>query len=392
MVVGASIAGLRATEMLRRRGFAGSLTLIGAESHLPYDRPPLSKEFLAGDWDDARITLATREHLAEIATETMLGERAVRLDLSARSVALASGREIGFDGLVVATGALPRHLPSLEGKDGVVTIRSVEDAVDLHRRLTEPAVRLVIVGGGFLGMEVAATARRLGAEVTVIEPLPVPLSRVLGEKIGTEIAGMHRDHGVEVRTSTGVEAVVGGARVEAVVLSDGSEVPADAVLVAIGVVPETTWLEGSGLRLDDGVVCEASLVCGPRVVAAGDLARFPHPLAKKPVRFEHRTSAAEQGAHAALSLLAGEAADPFLTIPYFWSDQFGVKIQSIGIPEPTDDIVVVAGSLNDRRFVACCGREGSLSAVIGFSMPRDLMRFHPMLARRASFEEALAGA
>jgi 3-phenylpropionate/trans-cinnamate dioxygenase ferredoxin reductase component len=220
----------------------------------------------------------------------------------------------------------------------------------------------------------------------------VPLSRVLGEKIGTEIAAMHRDHGVEVRTSTGVEAVVGGARVEAVVLSDGSEVPADAVLVAIGVVPETTWLEGSGLRLDDGVVCEASLVCGPRVVAAGDLARFPHPLAKKPVRFEHRTSAAEQGAHAALSLLAGEAADPFVTVPYFWSDQFGIKIQSIGIPEPTDDVVVVAGSLNERRFVACCGREGSLSAVIGFSMPRDLMRFHPLLARRASFDEALAGA
>ena len=174
---------------------------------------------------------------------------------------LASGREIGFDGLVVATGASPRRLPSLEAMDGVVTIRSVEHAIDLRRRLAETEAHLVVVGGGFLGMEVAATARRLGARVTVIEPLPAPLSRVLGEGIGTVIAGMHRDHGVEVRTSTGVEAVVGDGHVEAVILSDGSEVPADVVLVAIGVVPETSWLEGSGLRLDDGVVCEASLVC-----------------------------------------------------------------------------------------------------------------------------------
>jgi NADPH-dependent 2,4-dienoyl-CoA reductase/sulfur reductase-like enzyme len=390
VIVGASLAGLRAAEMLRRQGFDGSLTLIGEEPHLPYDRPPLSKEFLAGEWDDTRITLATRVHLDEIGVAALFGERAIRLDLSTRTVTLESGREAHFDGLVVATGATPRHLPSFETTEGVVTVRRVEDATDLRRRLTAPSARLVVVGGGFLGMEVAATARGLGAEVTVVEPQPTPLARVLGAEIGTAIAEMHREHGVDLRMGTGAEAVIGGERVEAVSLSDGSEVPADVVLVAIGVIPETAWLEGSGLGLDDGVVCAANLVCAPGVVAAGDLARFPHPLAKRPVRFEHRTSAAEQGAHAAMSLLTGEDAKPFVMIPYFWSDQFGTKVQSIGIPEPTDDVVVVAGSLKERRFVACFGREGRLSAVVGFSMPRDLMRFHPLLARNATFDEALA--
>ncbi len=390
VVVGASLAGLRATETLRRRGFRGSITLIGGETHLPYDRPPLSKEFLAGEWDDARITLATREHLEEIAAPTLLGEYAVHLDVAERTVKLLSGQEVSFDGLVIATGATPRHLPAFKGRDGVVTIRDVGDSIDLRRRLMQPSARLVVVGGGFLGMEVAATARGLGAEVTVVEPLPTPLARVLGPEIGAAIAEMHRDRGVDVRTGIGVESVIGEERVEAVVLSDGSQLPADVVLVAVGVVPETTWLEGSGLDLDDGVVCAASLVCGPRIVAAGDLARFPHPLAKRPVRFEHRTSAAELGAHAAMSLLAGDDAEPFVLIPYFWSDQFGTKMQSIGIPEPTDEIVVVAGSLKEHRFVACFGRDGRLSAAVGFSMARDLMRFHPLLVRNASFDEALA--
>jgi 3-phenylpropionate/trans-cinnamate dioxygenase ferredoxin reductase component len=388
VVVGASIAGLRAVESLRLHGFDGLLTLIGAESHLPYDRPPLSKEYLAGEWDDARITLTTREQLDE-AADTKLGERVERLDLPGRKVALASGDEVGFDGLVIATGAKPRHLPELERLDGVVTIRRVEDADDLRRRLSGHRTRLVVVGGGFLGMEVAATARGLGAEVTVVEPLSTPLARVLGPEIGAAIADMHREHGVDVRTEMGVEAVVGEERVEAVVLSDKSELSADVVLVAIGVAPDTSWLEDSGLELADGVVCAASLICAPGVVAAGDLARFPHPLSNKPVRFEHRTSAAEQGVHAALSLLAGEAALPFTTVPYFWSDQFGTKFQSIGIPEPTDDIVIVAGSLRERRFVACFGRAGQLSAAVGASMPRDLMRFYPLLTRNASLDEAL---
>ncbi len=390
VVVGASIAGLRAAESLRRHGFEGSLTLIGDETHLPYDRPPLSKQFLAGEWDDSRITLATREQLEQIANEILLGERAVGVDIDRRVVALESGREIAFGGLVIATGATPRRLAAFEGRDGVVTIRRVGDAIDLNRRLTTSPTRLVVVGGGFLGMEVAATARRLGAEVTVVEPLPTPLARVLGEEIGTAIAKMHTEHGVVVRTGIGVESILGGERVEAVGLSDGSEVPADAVLVAIGVVPETNWLEGSGIGLDDGVVCTSSLHCGPGVVAAGDLARFPHPLSEKPVRFEHRTSAAEQGIHAARSLLAGERAEPFAEVPYFWSDQFETKIQSIGIPEPTDEVAIVAGSLDDRRFAACFGRRGKLSAVVGFSMPHDVMRFHPLLARGASIDEALA--
>lgn len=390
VVVGASLAGLRAAEMLRRQGFDGSITLIGAESRLPYDRPPLSKEYLAGVWDEVRITLATSDQLGELRVETLLGERAVRLDLSRRVVTLESGRDVPFDGLVVATGATPRRLPALEGNDGVVTIRRLEDASDLRRRLTVAPARLVVVGGGFLGMEVAATARGLGAAVTVVEPLSTPLARVLPSEIGAAIADMHREHGVDLRIGTAVETVIGDGHVRAVALSDGSEVPADTVLVAIGVVPETSWLEGSGLELDDGVVCATDLTCAPGIAAAGDLARFPHPLANKSVRFEHRTSAAEQGAHAATSLLAGENAAPFVMVPYFWSDQFGTKIQSIGIPEADDDLAVVVGSMGERRFVACFGREGRLSAAVGFAMPRELMRFHPLLSRNASFDEALA--
>lgn len=389
VVVGAGLAGLKAVEGLRNKGFDGSLTLVGSESRLPYDRPPLSKGFLAGKDEMARLALTSEDKLASLGVEFANGETAVSLDLVARIVRLGSGRSLPFDGLVIATGATPRRLLSLGDLEGVMTLRRLEDSVSLRHRLSASGVRLVVVGGGFLGMEVAATARGLGADVMVVEPLATPLARVLGPVIGRTIEALHRDNGVELRMGLGVDSVEGSDRVERVRLSDGTTVEAEVVLVAIGVTPETTWLERSGLALDDGVICSSSLTAAPGVVAAGDLARFPHPLASSAVRLEHRTNAAEQGAHAAASLLAGDQAEPFTLVPYFWSDQYDVKIQSIGIPSPTDEVEVVAGSLDERRFVACCGRNGQLSAVVGFGMPREVMRFHPLLTSGAAFSSAV---
>jgi 3-phenylpropionate/trans-cinnamate dioxygenase ferredoxin reductase subunit len=389
VVVGASLAGLRACEGLRHGGFDGSITLVGAETHLPYDRPPLSKEFLAGRLGLDRLALTSAEKLAALELELVLGERARAVDPSARTVVLESGRQLSFDGLVVATGARPRTMRGANALAGVITLRDLEDAERL-RALLGPGVRLVVVGGGFLGMEVAATARGLGAEVTVVEPQAAPLLRVLGPLIGRAIGEVHADHGVDVRTRVGVADLVGGDHVEAVRLDDGSLIGADVVLVAVGVVPETAWLAGSGLELADGVVCAPTLLAAPGVAAAGDIARWPHALAEGTVRLEHRTNAAEQGVHAAASLLAGAGATAFAPVPYFWSDQFDVKIQSIGIPEGTDDVRVVAGSPAARCFVACFGRAGLLCAVVGFNSPRQLMGFRVLLERRATLAEALA--
>jgi 3-phenylpropionate/trans-cinnamate dioxygenase ferredoxin reductase subunit len=389
VVVGASLAGLRACEGLRHGGFDGPLALVGAETHLPYDRPPLSKEFLAGRLARDRLALTSPEKLAALELELVLGERARAVDPSARTVVLESGRRLSFDGLVVATGATPRTLRGASSLAGVITLRGLADAERLQA-LLGPGVRLVVVGGGFLGMEVAATARGLGAEVTVVEPQAAPLLRVLGPLIGRTIGEVHADHGVDVRTGVGVADLVGADRVEAVRLDDGSLVGADVVLVAVGVVPETAWLEGSGLELADGVVCAPTLLAAPGVAAAGDIARWPHALAGGTVRLEHRTNAAEQGVHSAASLLAGAGAAAFAPVPYFWSDQFDVKIQSIGIPWGTDDVRVVTGSPGARCFVACFGRAGLLSAVVGFNSPRQLMGFRALLERRATLAEALA--
>ncbi|MGD0219506.1 MAG: FAD-dependent oxidoreductase [Acidimicrobiales bacterium] len=390
VVVGASLAGLRACEGLRHGGFEGSIALVGAESHLPYDRPPLSKEFLAGRLDVDLLALTTPAKLAGLELELVLGERACVVDLDARLVALGSGRKLAFDGLVVATGATPRTLRGGPDLSGVVTLRRLDDAYRLRALLGAAGVRLAVVGGGFLGMEVAATARALGAEVTVIEPKPTPLARVVGPLVGRAIAEVHADHGVKVRTGVGVEGLVGEGSVAGVRLGDGTLVEADVVLVAIGVVPETAWLAGSGLDLSDGVLCAPTLCAAPGVVAAGDVARWPHPLAGGTVRLEHRTNASEQGAHAASSLLAGTGATPFASVPYFWSDQFDMKIQAIGIPAPGDEVHVVAGAIAERRFVACYGRDGRLSAAVGFNSPRQLMGFRALLDRRATLPEALA--
>lgn len=389
-VVGASLAGLRAVEALRRAGYDGRLLWIGAEPHAPYDRPPLSKQILRGDWPPDRIVLR-KQGLDELEAELRLGTRAVALDLEARRLELSSGERLGYDGLLIATGAAPRALPGAPSLPGIHLLRSLDDALAL-RAAFEDGPRLCVVGAGFIGCEVAASARARGLEVTLVEPLAAPCVRGLGVEMGALLAQVHRDHGVDVRLSTGVVAIEGSDRVERVRLSDGATLAADLVVVGIGVVPETGWLASSGLELADGVVCDASCAtAAPGVVAAGDVARWYNPLFGRAMRVEHWSNAVEQGVHAAGRLLAGPAgAEPFAPVPSFWSDQFECRIQLVGAPGPDDELRVVAGSLAERRFVALYGAKGRLTGALAFGRARDLVRYRQLLAAAASWDEALA--
>jgi 3-phenylpropionate/trans-cinnamate dioxygenase ferredoxin reductase subunit len=394
-VVGAGLAGLRACEALRQHGFEGRLRLVGAEVHLPYDRPPLSKQLLAGAWGPERCTLKDAPALEALGIELHLGTRAENLDLTARTVTLSDGGSLSYDGLVVATGARARPLKALSARAQVLSLRSLDDAIALRAVISRPGAHLVIAGAGFVGLEVAATARGLGARVSVVEPLSVPLEAAVGPAMGRVFESLHRGHGVDLRLGTGLEGLDGGAHGGSGVrcrLSDGCRIEADALLVAIGAVPETSWLEGSGLSLfEGGVECDASLTAAPGVVAAGDLARWPHPATGERMRIEHRTNAAEQGEHAARSLLAGDGPRAgFGPVPYFWSDQYGHKIQVIGSPKPSDEVTVVTGSTKELRFVALYFRDGRLSGALGFSEARTLMAYMPLLERGASKAEAMA--
>ena len=388
-IVGASLAGLNAAEALRRDGFDGPVTLIGAESRLPYDRPPLSKQVLAGDWEPERAALTDSEELASDEIEARLGLRATALDLDARELTLHTGETVAFDGLVIATGARCRTMPGTEGLGGVHVLRSLDDCLALRGDLEAVPQRVVVVGAGFIGAEVAATARGRGLEVTVVEALPTPLSRVLGDEMGRVCAEVHRDHGVDLRTGVGVDRIEGDRRVERVALTDGSIIDADVVVVGIGVVPNTEWLDGSGLQVGDGVLCDASCLAAERVTAAGDVARWPNQLFGETMRVEHWDNAAAQGAHAARRLLNPETG-PFTPVPWFWSDQYDRKIQLAGRVRPDDEVRVVNGSVEERRFAAIYGRAGRIVGVLGFNRPRHVMRYRALIAQGASFDEALA--
>ena len=388
-IVGASLAGLNAAEALRRDGFDGPVTLIGAESRLPYDRPPLSKQVLAGDWEPERAALTDSEELASDEIEARLGLRATALDLDARELTLHTGETVAFDGLVIATGARCRTMPGTEGLAGVHVLRSLDDCLALRADLEAVPQRVVVVGAGFIGAEVAATARGRGLEVTVVEALPNPLSRVLGDEMGRVCAEVHRDHGVDLRTGVGVDRIEGDRRVERVALTDGSIIDADVVVVGIGVVPNTEWLDGSGLQVGDGVLCDASCLAAERVTAAGDVARWPNQLFGETMRVEHWDNAAAQGAHAARRLLNPETG-PFTPVPWFWSDQYDRKIQLAGRVRPDDEVRVVNGSVDERRFAAIYGRAGRIVGVLGFNRPRHVMRYRALIEQSASFDEALA--
>jgi len=390
-IVGASLAGLRAAESLRRQEFDGPITLIGDEPHAPYDRPPLSKQFLAGEWTDDRLALTKPERLAELDFGFRLGTRATAFDLASRRLTLDDGDALEVDGLLIATGARCRTLPGTEGMEGVFVLRGLDDSLAIRAAFDRNPSRVVVVGAGFIGAEVAATARERGLDVTLIEALPQPLGRVLGDEMGAVCADVHREHGVDLRVGVGVDAIEGDGKVERVRLSDGSVVEADVVVVGIGVIPNTEWLEGSGLEIDNGVVCDATCLAAPGVTAAGDVARWPNHRFDEVMRVEHWDNAVEQGGHAARRLLqTDEEAEPFTPVPWFWSDQYDRKIQLAGRIRPDDEMKIVTGSVEERRFAALYGREGRLVGVLGFNRPRHVMQYKTLIQDGSSFADALA--
>ncbi|HYU38816.1 MAG TPA: FAD-dependent oxidoreductase [Acidimicrobiia bacterium] len=392
VIVGASLAGLRAAETLRHEGYDGQIVFIGDEPHLPYDRPPLSKELLAGEWEPEQITLRKQPY-DDLDLDIRLRCRATGLDVVERAVELEGDQRLAFDGLVIATGARPRTLPDTPPLDGIFVLRTLDDCLAIRARLNARP-RVVVIGAGFIGSEVAATCRGRGLDVTVLEMLPVPMARGVGPVIGDVCGQLHRDHSVDLRCGVTVAGFEGRDRVESVRLTDGTAIDADLVVVGVGVMPATDWLTGSGLTLDDGVVCDETCVAAPGIVAAGDVARWPNPLFDgESMRVEHWTNATEQGVAAARRLLAGDAeAEPFAPVPFVWSDQYDEKIQVVGCIHADDEVVVADGSFAERRFVALYGRDDRLVAALGFSRPRLVMQYRRMIAERASWKDALARA
>lgn len=388
VVVGASAAGLTAAETLRREGYEGRLTLVDADPSPTYDRPPLSKQLLRGEWERERLALRAPEVLDSLGAYWHLGSRATRLDLDSRNVDLADGSRLPFDGLVVATGVHPRRIAAAHGLRGVHVLRTVEDALDLRRALV-PDARAVVVGAGFLGSEAAAVARELGCAVTLVEPGPAPLAR-LGARISARVARLHVERGVDLRCGTGVSGFRDeGGHVTAVLLDTGEEIPASVVLVAIGSDPVVDWLGGSGLTIDDGLVCDEHCLAAPGVAAAGDVASWQHPALGR-LRLEHRMNATEQGMAAARALLGSRV--PFAPVPYFWSDQFDVRIQVYGVPG-RGDFRVVDGDPVAGPFTAVEHDEsGRVRAVAGWNMPRQLRALRQKLVDQYAVPAESGGA
>jgi NADPH-dependent 2,4-dienoyl-CoA reductase/sulfur reductase-like enzyme len=407
VIAGAGMAGLHAAQALRERGFEGRLTLVGEEPHRPYSRPALSKEVLTGiGMDPAHgepgwlvghraLRLLDDSVVDGLDLDFRSGTRAVGLDPAAREVRVAGPDGEGslrYDGLIVATGARARR-PATD-LAGVHVLRTLDDA-EAVRAALDSTGRLVVVGAGFVGAEVAASARAVGMEVTLIEAATTPMTRVVHPVIGEVLTGLHRENGVDVRLGVGVTGFEGSDRVERVRLADGSSIEASLVVAGVGVDLNTEWLRGSGVELfDDGsVVCdEYSATAVPNVYAVGDLANWPHPRYGGRIRLEHWTNASEQGAAAAHNLLSGSERTPFTPVPYFWSDQYKKKVQLLGQGAPADQVTFVHGSPEDRKFVAFLGRGGMLTGVLGLRSTPRTMRYRGLLEKPTTWDEALSAA
>jgi len=387
VIVGGGLAGSRTAEQLRKSGYREPIVIVGDEAHLPYDRPPLSKEVLS---DPAKglpdVLLRPVEFYEENDIAVVLGVAAESLDPAARTVALADGTVLDYDEVVIATGLEPRRIPSFPDLDGIAVLRSYDDAMALRERAVA-AGRAVVVGAGFIGCEVAASLRSLGVAVTLVEPQPAPLAGVLGERIGELVARVHRAEGVDVRTGVGVAEVRGSdGRVSEVELSDGSLLPAELVVVGIGSRPATDWLVGSGVALDNGVVCdEVGRASEEHVWALGDVASWRDAVGHQ-IRVEHWSNVGDQ-ARVMVPAMLGQEPPAVVAVPYFWSDQYDVKIQCLGEPAPGDVVHVVED--DGRRFLAYFERDGVLSGVVGGGMPGKVMKTRAKVAARAPIGEVL---
>lgn len=364
------------------------MTLLGAETELPYDRPPLSKEFLAADKQPHVPLLREADAFAELDIELRLGATATGLDPERRRIRLADGEQLGYDTLVIATGADARTLPFAAGLDGFHTLRTVADAAALRADF-DRAPRVVVLGAGFIGAEVAAAARLRNLDVDMVEVLPAPMSRALGARVGDLLGRLHTDNGVRVRCGVTAQGAHGSGRVEAIELSDGTRLDADVVLLGLGVTPATGWLADSGLDVADGVHCDPSLraIGWPDIYAVGDVARWTHPHFEESVRIEHWTNANEHADLVASGILGEEKQAG--AVPYVWSDQYGKRLQIVGRPRADDDISVVDDPAG--RHVAVYERAGRVSGMLAIDAPRTMLKGRKAIAARASAAELLAG-
>jgi NADPH-dependent 2,4-dienoyl-CoA reductase/sulfur reductase-like enzyme len=386
VVVGGGVAGTMAAQTLRAEGFDDELTIVGAERHAPYHRPALSKKLLTGEVHRAGIDMAPQN---EFDAQVLRGADAIGLDMASRVVHLRDGNEhrvLDFDGLVITSGAAVRQWPGGPVPEGVMPLRTVDDCLAIRSKLGR-RTRVVVVGGGFIGTEVAASLCSLGLKVTLLSRAGALLHAALGEEMGSCWTDLHRQHGVDVRVGVKVDGFVGNGHVKAVRLSDGSKVKADLVLIGLGVEPATDWLQGSGIKVDKGVVCDATGAAegSTGVVAAGDVARWWHPLYQQHVRIEHWDHASRQGVTAGRNLLAGpEDAQEYDAVPYFWSDQYDLKLQLVGMPTGYDSLEVIEGSVGERKFVGAYGKGGRTIAVIS-TIPGRANDYRGVIADRATF-------
>ncbi|MFJ9855217.1 NAD(P)/FAD-dependent oxidoreductase [Streptomyces sp. NPDC101150] len=381
VLVGASAAGLTAADVLRLEGFTGTLTMVGEELRPPYDRPPLSKQLLTGKLEPHKTTLRQDIDLQRLRMNLKLGARATHLDPAARTVTLDDGVRLDYDGLIIATGLRPRHLPFGHDLAGVHVLRTLDEALSLRAQLLS-GPRVVVIGAGFLGTEIAATTRGLGLDVALVGVEPTPLAGQLGTKVGGLVAEMHQEHGVRLHMGRGVTGLLGTAgRVCAVELDDGTSLPADLVVVAIGSVPAVDWLADSGLPLGDGVLCDSTCRVAPGIYAAGDVANWPHPLTGARTRLEQRTNATQQAITAARNLLAGPTgATPYAPVPFGWTDQFTAKIQFHGWCPAEARIEYVDGDPQARKFVALYHAAGRVVGALGWNSARTLRAYHDRIA------------
>ncbi|MFB9662987.1 NAD(P)/FAD-dependent oxidoreductase [Glycomyces mayteni] len=382
LIVGASAAGLATAEALRRKGFDGRLTLLGAEPHLPYDRPPLSKQVLSGAWEPARAQLRPDAMLSSLDAEFALGEAATGLDVPNRTVTTENGRTVSADAIVIATGIRARTLPGAAGLGGVHVLRTIEDALKLKGELAQ-VQRLVVVGDGVLGAEIAATASSLGPDVALVGPQAAPMEMQLGPGVAKHLAEMHTERGVRLRPGVGVAGLEErDGRVTGVRLATGEVLAADAVAVSIGSIPTTEWLTGSGLRIDNGIVCDANCLAAEGIWAVGDVARWHHAGLGRSLRLENRTNATEQAAAVAANILGADL--PYKPVPYFWTDQFDAKIQVYGLPSVDGELDVLEGDPAARRFVAAYRTDGRITGIVGWSMPKQARQHRQSLVESFS--------
>ena len=390
VVVGGGQAGGQAVDSLRREGFDGEIFLVTAENHPPYQRPPLSKDYLAGRTGLDRVLLRPETFYAESAVELLTGTRVAALDPGAQRIALEGGRSLHYDRLLLATGSRVRRLDGMPGSDlaGVLYLRTVEDS-DRIRTAMEGAERVVVVGGGYIGLEVASVAVEAGLAVTVVETLPRLLSRVATSELAAFYADLHRGRGVDLRFGTAVAGFRGEGAVRAVALADGSEIPADLVVVGIGIEPVTDLARAAGLDCDNGIAVDSGCrTSAPGVFAAGDCTSHPNPFFGRRVRLESVPNAMEQGRVAAATMLGEDRS--YASEPWFWSDQHGVRLQMAGLSEGADR-TVTRGEFGGESFIAFHLRDGVLIGVDAVNSVREFIFCRRLVGARGRPDpEALA--